>query len=71
LFSGGQIGDGTIGTNRLFPTIVNTSLAFTILSGKSILITGGGGYTCVIADDSNSYCWGENKYIFISNTLIR
>jgi alpha-tubulin suppressor-like RCC1 family protein len=45
-------------TNRLLPVAVNNS---GILSGKSILqISTGYGHTCVIANDSNSYCWGYN-----------
>jgi alpha-tubulin suppressor-like RCC1 family protein len=61
LFSYGQVGDGTTKT-RLFPTIVNSSSTFMVLSGKSILqITAGSSHTCVIANDSNSYCWGRNE----------
>jgi alpha-tubulin suppressor-like RCC1 family protein len=58
LFSYGQIGDGSY-TNRPLPVAVSTS---GVLSGKSILqITAGNGHTCVIANDSNSYCWGWNE----------
>jgi alpha-tubulin suppressor-like RCC1 family protein len=54
----GQIGDDTSGTNRLLPVAVNNSV---VLSGKSIIqLSSGGYYTCVIANDSNSYCWGDN-----------
>jgi alpha-tubulin suppressor-like RCC1 family protein len=57
MFSYGQIGDGSI-TNRPFPVAVSTS---GVLSGKIILqITAGGGHTCAIANDLNSYCWGSN-----------
>jgi alpha-tubulin suppressor-like RCC1 family protein len=48
--------------NRLLPVAVNNS---GVLSGKSILqISSGGWHTCVIANDSNSYCWGFNEYYF-------
>jgi alpha-tubulin suppressor-like RCC1 family protein len=58
LFSYGQIGDGTK-TSTSLPVKVNTS---GVLSGKSILqITSGDNYNCVIANDSNSYCWGRNE----------
>jgi hypothetical protein len=58
LFSYGQIGDGSYSTRSL-PVSVSTSGK---LSGKSILqITAGLGNTCVIANDSNSYCWGNNE----------
>jgi alpha-tubulin suppressor-like RCC1 family protein len=57
LFSEGQIGDGST-TNRPLPVAVSTS---GVLSGKSILqITAGEYHTCAIANDSNSYCWGDN-----------
>jgi alpha-tubulin suppressor-like RCC1 family protein len=57
----GQIGDGTLGTNRLLPVAVNNLGS---LSGKSIIqITAGSFHTCVIANDSNSYCWGRNEYL--------
>jgi alpha-tubulin suppressor-like RCC1 family protein len=60
LFSFGQIGDST-GLNRALPVKVSIS---GVLSGKSILqITAGYGHTCVIANDSNSYCWGRNELI--------
>jgi alpha-tubulin suppressor-like RCC1 family protein len=39
-----------------------------VLSGKSILqINSGGSHTCVIANDSNAYCWGFN--VFIKNLI--
>jgi alpha-tubulin suppressor-like RCC1 family protein len=52
-------GDGIASnTNRILPVSVDTS---GVLSGKSIIqITAGGSHTCVIANDSNSYCWGNN-----------
>jgi hypothetical protein len=57
----GQLGDGTT-TNRLFPVAVYNS---GVLLGKSILIiTAGASHTCVIANNGNSYCWGENKFKF-------
>jgi alpha-tubulin suppressor-like RCC1 family protein len=49
--------DGTT-INRFLPVAVSTS---GVLSEKSILqITAGYLHTCVIANDSNSYCWGWN-----------
>jgi alpha-tubulin suppressor-like RCC1 family protein len=43
----------------MLPVKVSTS---GVLSGKSILqISAGYYHTCVIANDSNSYCWGYNK----------
>jgi alpha-tubulin suppressor-like RCC1 family protein len=58
LFSYGQIGDGSTGTNRPSPVAVSTS---GVLEGKSIFqITAGWYHTCVISNDSNPYCWGWN-----------
>jgi alpha-tubulin suppressor-like RCC1 family protein len=63
LNSYGQIGDGSSGINRLLPTAVSTS---GVLSGKNILQISAGDYqTCVIANDSNSYCWGRNEFIIL------
>jgi alpha-tubulin suppressor-like RCC1 family protein len=54
----GQLGDGTSGINA-FSVAVNNS---GVLSGKNILkISCGKYHTCVIANDSNSYCWGNNE----------
>jgi alpha-tubulin suppressor-like RCC1 family protein len=41
-------------------------LQLIILYGKNILqISSGMLHTCVIANDSNSYCWGINGYFLL------
>jgi alpha-tubulin suppressor-like RCC1 family protein len=46
-------------SNKISPVAVNNS---GILYGKKIIqISCGGTHTCVIANDSNSYCWGKNE----------
>jgi alpha-tubulin suppressor-like RCC1 family protein len=61
IISFGQIGDGTSGTDGLFPVTVDNS---GVLSGKKIIqISSGNYHTCVIANDSNSYCWGSNGFL--------
>ena len=58
----GQIGDSTLGTDRLVPTAVNTGLP-SGLNGKTVLAISAGGYhTCAIANDNQAYCWGQNNY---------
>jgi alpha-tubulin suppressor-like RCC1 family protein len=55
----GEIGDGTSGNDKFSPVAVYTS---GVLSGKNVLqITAGYYHTCVIADDSQPYCWGDNS----------
>jgi alpha-tubulin suppressor-like RCC1 family protein len=55
----GQIGIGEIGTQILLPVAVFNS---GVLLGMNILhLTAGNGHTCVIANDSNTYCWGRNE----------
>jgi alpha-tubulin suppressor-like RCC1 family protein len=52
-----------MGNNRPLPVAVSN---YGELSGKNILqITTGNGHTCVIANDSNAYCWGWNKLKFL------
>jgi alpha-tubulin suppressor-like RCC1 family protein len=50
----GQLGDGTT-TNRVTPTAVTGSLAFSRL-------TAGGGTTCGLTGEGQAYCWGHNAY---------
>ena len=50
----GQIGDGTIDTQRLTPTAVAGGLKFVSLSA-------GGTHTCGLTTDSVAYCWGDNS----------
>ena len=51
----GQIGDGTVGTQRLTPTAVAGGLRFVSLSA-------GGIHTCGLTTDSLAYCWGDNTF---------
>jgi large repetitive protein len=56
--SKGQLGDGTK-INSNFSVDLNTTGS--VLNGKSILqISTGFYFACVVANDSNSYCWGDN-----------
>jgi alpha-tubulin suppressor-like RCC1 family protein len=58
LISYGQIGDGTSGANIIFPVAVKLDN----LQGKSIIqISTGGYHTCLVTNDSVSYCWGANE----------
>jgi alpha-tubulin suppressor-like RCC1 family protein len=50
---GGQIGDGTIGTDRPTPVAVT-------LARPAIHIAAGGYHTCALLDDDSVYCWGYN-----------
>jgi len=54
----GQIGDGTIGANRLVPVAVVQG-AMPSLIIKQIRL--GNNHTCVIASDNRAYCWGSNS----------
>jgi prepilin-type N-terminal cleavage/methylation domain-containing protein len=60
----GENGDNT--TNQsLIPVPVNTS---GVLSGKTVLsISTGYYFTCTIASDRKSYCWGANFYGALGN----
>ncbi|NBT26149.1 MAG: RCC1 repeat-containing protein [Actinobacteria bacterium] len=53
--SGGQIGDGTIGTNRLSPVAVSGNQSF-----SSLVV----GYkdTCGVTAPGGAFCWGENNF---------
>ena len=57
--SWGQIGDGTIGTNRYVPVNV------TLPSGKqarSLSHSSSSQHICAVMDDGSLYCWGKNRY---------
>lgn len=51
----GQIGDGTIDTNRLVPVPVVG------LSAPAVAISGGGNHTCAVLNDGSMQCWGYNS----------
>ena len=51
----GQIGDGTVGTNRPSPKKIGTSGVWT---GSS----GGTAHTCAISTGKSLYCWGRNQH---------
>jgi alpha-tubulin suppressor-like RCC1 family protein len=53
--SGGQLGDGTLSTQHLIPTLVVGGLKFISLSA-------GGLHTCGLTTDSTAYCWGDNTF---------
>jgi alpha-tubulin suppressor-like RCC1 family protein len=65
----GQIGDGST-SHKYIPTAVNNN---GILFGKKIIqIAASMHSTCIIANDSNSYCWGSNRlllFIYIKKIL--
>jgi alpha-tubulin suppressor-like RCC1 family protein len=53
----GQLGNGSVGTSNV-PVAVSTSGA---LAGKTIKqVSLGTAHRCVVASDSNAYCWGTN-----------
>jgi alpha-tubulin suppressor-like RCC1 family protein len=64
--SEGQLGDGTT-TNRLLPTLVNTAY---YLGKKVNQISVGYYHSCLITNDSNSYCFGRNEYKTNNKTKI-
>ena len=55
-------GGGALGNNNsvdsMLPVAVNTD---GVLSGKTIKAVSAGGSACVIASDSQAYCWGSNQ----------
>jgi alpha-tubulin suppressor-like RCC1 family protein len=63
----GQIGDGTIGTTRLFPVIVGVPGNFL---NNAVAITAGSSHTCALQADGSARCWGANQsgQLGISNT---
>jgi alpha-tubulin suppressor-like RCC1 family protein len=54
----GQVGDGTVGKNILFPVSVNNLGA---LLGKVIIQIQSSHHNCILANDSNLYYWGWNS----------
>jgi alpha-tubulin suppressor-like RCC1 family protein len=55
--SGGQVGDGTSGTNRLTPVAV-----FGLAYALAPAITAGFRHTCIVLGDGTARCWGDNTY---------
>jgi hypothetical protein len=51
----GQLGTGAAGVFRTSPVPVAGGFTFTSISS-------GGGHTCGIATDGNTYCWGQNQF---------
>ena len=51
----GQLGDGTVETNRLTPVAVSGGLSFTVLAA-------GSDHTCGLAMGGTAYCWGSNAF---------
>ncbi len=51
----GQLGDGTVGTNRLAPVAVSGGRTFTAL-------VAGNRHTCGLTSGGTAYCWGDNLF---------
>ncbi len=51
----GQTGDGTSGTNRIRPTIVQEGLEVSSISASTA-----NGHVCTVTKDGAIYCWGMN-----------
>jgi len=51
----GQLGDGTVGTNRSAPVDVSGGRAFTAL-------VAGSNHTCGLVSGGTTYCWGSNLF---------
>ena len=54
---GGQIGDGTAGTNRTTPALVLGGITFSSLLG------GGAVHTCAVANTGQPFCWGSGSQL--------
>ncbi len=64
----GQLGDGTTVSESRLPKAVDATGA---LSGKTLLaISSNSKHTCVIASDSQIYCWGDGEHGKLGNNLI-
>ncbi|MDK2899024.1 MAG: hypothetical protein PWQ10_211 [Patescibacteria group bacterium] len=61
----GQLGDSST-TNSSVPVPVITSGVLNDLTIKSISV--GGSYTCAIASNNQTYCWGYNAYGQLGNS---
>src|SRR5439155_1100776 len=51
---GGQLGDGTSGTDRLTPVAVSGGLTFAAVSAGQFY------HTCGVTTSAAAYCWGQN-----------
>lgn len=56
----GELGDGTSGTYRTVPARTAVGLTFGSLSAGYF-------YTCGVTTDSQSYCWGSNRFGVLGN----
>ena len=55
----GQLGDGTLGTNRLTPVevVLPSGVIFTAISAGEDWY-----HTCALGNDNKAYCWGSNSH---------
>lgn len=61
----GQIGDGTTGTDRPTPVLVDglpDDDGHAHDPHEALAIAAGEGHTCVVLDDNTARCWGHNYY---------
>lgn len=57
----GELGDNST-TDRLVPVAVSTANGVSSLYGKTVVsISAGEYYTCALASDNTTHCWGSNR----------
>jgi alpha-tubulin suppressor-like RCC1 family protein len=59
--NGGQLGNGSTGSNSLVPVPVSGGLSFRTISTGGTLDSFGG-FACGLTTTGTAYCWGDNPY---------